>query len=560
MADHTPRRANAKDDLRARARDLRAAGASYNEIAAALGVSKSSCSLWLRDMPRPITAAEQTRRSVAARAPGRAAHRAATDTGRRTAKLAAAREIGDLTDRDVLLAGAIVYWCEGAKARTGATRVSLTNTDPALIGLFLRFLHVAGVERDRVSFRLEIHETADAEDAERFWRETTGPTARFTRPLIKKTRETTNRRNTGPGYHGCLNVQVARSDELYCRIAGWALGVMLAGRDGPADLADVADAFARHGRVGGRRIAEDAADRARFEERSRRARALRDEGRSWAQIRDELGVSPSTVGRALADAGPPLAYIRAWEEMDRRAEQAIELCARGHTAREAAERVGVSVATVRRWVSSGRRSYAEVRERIRAGRDAYEAAARAGRAAVRAGICAAAAREVGRLTEREVLLLGSLAYWCEGGKDKSYRVQEHVDFINSDPHLLRFFLEFLRTAGVGRAAVTYRVAIHESGDLAGSTEFWAALAGVEAGDFMKPVLKRHAPKIRYEAEERRYRGCLRIGVGRSADLYRRIEGWALGAMLGPAAASARWADGAAEPDNPSEPESGAGIV
>jgi hypothetical protein len=36
------RRPNAKDDVRARARDLRAEGLDYNEIAARLGVSKSS--------------------------------------------------------------------------------------------------------------------------------------------------------------------------------------------------------------------------------------------------------------------------------------------------------------------------------------------------------------------------------------------------------------------------------------------------------------------------------------------------------------------------------------
>jgi len=46
-------RARAKDDLHQRARDLRAEGRTYNEIAAELGVSKGSISLWVRDLPRP---------------------------------------------------------------------------------------------------------------------------------------------------------------------------------------------------------------------------------------------------------------------------------------------------------------------------------------------------------------------------------------------------------------------------------------------------------------------------------------------------------------------------
>ena len=46
-------RPNAKDDLRAKARDLREQGLDYEEIVAELGVSKSSVSLWVRDLPRP---------------------------------------------------------------------------------------------------------------------------------------------------------------------------------------------------------------------------------------------------------------------------------------------------------------------------------------------------------------------------------------------------------------------------------------------------------------------------------------------------------------------------
>src|SRR5207248_1076505 len=46
------RRARAKDDLRERARELRAQGLDLEEIAAAL-VAKSSVSLWVRDLARP---------------------------------------------------------------------------------------------------------------------------------------------------------------------------------------------------------------------------------------------------------------------------------------------------------------------------------------------------------------------------------------------------------------------------------------------------------------------------------------------------------------------------
>src|SRR5712691_8999505 len=79
-------RPNAKDDLRAKARDLREQGWGYNQIDAELGVSKSSVSLWVRDLPRPPRlsyeesrrrAAEGVRRYWAAQGPLREAERTA---------------------------------------------------------------------------------------------------------------------------------------------------------------------------------------------------------------------------------------------------------------------------------------------------------------------------------------------------------------------------------------------------------------------------------------------------------------------------------------------------
>jgi hypothetical protein len=46
-------RPNATDDLREKARGLRNQGLDYKRIATELGVSKSSVSLWVRDIPRP---------------------------------------------------------------------------------------------------------------------------------------------------------------------------------------------------------------------------------------------------------------------------------------------------------------------------------------------------------------------------------------------------------------------------------------------------------------------------------------------------------------------------
>jgi transcriptional regulator with XRE-family HTH domain len=220
------RRPNAKDDLRAKARELRQQGLDYEEIVEQLGVSKSSVSLWVRDLPRPprvtteqcaMRTSERMRRYWTTERPLRAARRAA-------ASAAVAASIGDLTDREILITGAVAYWCEGSKNKPyrRADRVTFTNSDPALISFFLLFLDTAGIARSDRAFRLEIHETAEVESAERFWLTLTGARReQFRRTLLKPHNALTTRKNTGDAYHGCLRVDVKQSCQLYRRIEGW---------------------------------------------------------------------------------------------------------------------------------------------------------------------------------------------------------------------------------------------------------------------------------------------------------------------------------------------------
>jgi hypothetical protein len=80
----------------------------------------------------------------------------------------------------------------------------------------------------RLVFAISIHETADLAAAQRFWLETIGiEDAQFNRPVIKRHKPRTVRKNTGADYHGCLRIQVRRSIELYRQVEGWASAVMV---------------------------------------------------------------------------------------------------------------------------------------------------------------------------------------------------------------------------------------------------------------------------------------------------------------------------------------------
>jgi hypothetical protein len=225
------RRPNAKDELRTTARRLRNLGLDYDEIVARLGVSKSSVSLWVRDLPRPPRlsveecrkrSAEGSRRYWEAERPAREA-RLADVAARATA------EIGDMTDRELLIAGAIAYWCEGTKNKPHrrADRVVFINSDPLLIGFFLKFLRATGIAPETLVFRVYIHETADIEAAQSFWLDLTGAQpSQFRRTALKRHNPKTARKNVGATYLGCLRIDVRRSSDLYRKIEGWAAAAM----------------------------------------------------------------------------------------------------------------------------------------------------------------------------------------------------------------------------------------------------------------------------------------------------------------------------------------------
>jgi transcriptional regulator with XRE-family HTH domain len=110
------RRPNAKDDLREKARELRTQGLSYNEIVAQLGVSKSSVSLWVRDIPCPerFRYVHNERRLEGLRK-----FNEARTARHATESETAAAEIGELADRELLIAGAIAYLVRGGEEQTG---------------------------------------------------------------------------------------------------------------------------------------------------------------------------------------------------------------------------------------------------------------------------------------------------------------------------------------------------------------------------------------------------------------------------------------------------------
>ncbi|MFH8668609.1 hypothetical protein ACH4F3_27535 [Streptomyces anulatus] len=222
------KRPRAKDDVRAKARELRLQGMTYDQIQVELGCSKSSISPWVRDLPKP----ERKRTREESSAIGRRGWEATLqrrDAERRAAQQKAANEIGAMTDRELFLLGVGLYRAEGSKSKPYRTqeRVTFVNSDPGMIEVFLAWLRLPGVTGERLRFHVHIHETADIAAAEQYWIALTGADpAAFGKTSLKRHSPKTNRKNIGDDYRGCLSVRVLKGADLYRRVEGSWCGIV----------------------------------------------------------------------------------------------------------------------------------------------------------------------------------------------------------------------------------------------------------------------------------------------------------------------------------------------
>src|SRR3989338_7224097 len=107
------------------ARRLRKTGKSYSEILKLVKISKSTLSLWLRDIPL----SEKQRRELE----GRTKSRYSGSKARQQARINLTKEIienskresGDLLNNRLFLSGLMLYWAEGTKR--GEEMVNFSN-------------------------------------------------------------------------------------------------------------------------------------------------------------------------------------------------------------------------------------------------------------------------------------------------------------------------------------------------------------------------------------------------------------------------------------------------
>ena len=182
---------------RQQARQLRRTGLPLAEIALRVGVSKSSVSLWVRDVEfEPQSRVTRGRR----RAPNALQRRKQTEIAR-LAEEGRVR-IGRLSEREFLVAGVALYAGEGSKTDG---EVRFANTDPRMIAFFCAWLRrFFAIDEARLRVRLYLHEGLDLAASVAFWSGVTGiPPLQFRKPY-RAVPDPTIRHTKH--VHGCVSI------------------------------------------------------------------------------------------------------------------------------------------------------------------------------------------------------------------------------------------------------------------------------------------------------------------------------------------------------------------
>jgi len=199
--------------------ELRKTGLSYSEIRKIVKVSKSTISIWLKDIELTDGQKRRLGKLQATGYLGAKTNQARSKAHHDRIKEAAKKELSRLIKDPLFVCGLMLYWAEGDK-RSG--RVQFTNSDSQMIKLMMKwFRDFCGVPEPKFRIGLFLHALHVRKDCLEFWSQATGlPVSQFNRPYIKPA-IFSNRKNKL--YEGACAIKIYNKD-LISRILGWMEG------------------------------------------------------------------------------------------------------------------------------------------------------------------------------------------------------------------------------------------------------------------------------------------------------------------------------------------------
>jgi len=212
--------------LKMKARELRKKGLSIKEIQKRLGVSRSSASLWVRDIKLSKEQLEKlylNKRTGALKGSIVAAMNKVKEREELTQRLVkeGIKEVGELSKRDKFVIGIAMYFAEGDK--TGR-HVAFSNSNPYSIKFMMDWLReFCKVPEARFRGSLYLHDNLNEKKAKQFWSKLTKiPLSQFTKTYIVKNNP--HRLRKTKHAYGVFRIRVSDVN-LHRKIMGWISGI-----------------------------------------------------------------------------------------------------------------------------------------------------------------------------------------------------------------------------------------------------------------------------------------------------------------------------------------------
>ncbi|KKU17608.1 MAG: hypothetical protein UX25_C0005G0016 [Candidatus Woesebacteria bacterium GW2011_GWC2_45_9] len=225
----------AKSLLKLKARKMRQRGESVTHIASKLGVSKSTVSLWVRDIILNVEQLENLRKNSILGLERAGLLGALKQKNARLERIRKYEQLGierlqGLTKREFLIAGLALYWGEGTKK---ALKLRFCNSDPKLINFMIRWVRECfKVQRQDLVLTVGINEIHRNREkiVKEYWSDMTKIALfQFRKTSFKKAKLEKIYSNFNEHY-GTLTVDVLKPARYYYKILGLIEGLSKAGR------------------------------------------------------------------------------------------------------------------------------------------------------------------------------------------------------------------------------------------------------------------------------------------------------------------------------------------
>ncbi len=213
--------------------DMRRSGSSLNEICRKLNISKSTASIWLRQLPLDSKA----KRRLASRTKVKSINGLLQYSKQlRQNKLKAEKvdannglvKLGTLSDRDIYCVGLGLYWGEGYKK--GNQEFGFTNSDERMILFYIKWLGVVfGVSLDELIARVSINELHGnrVDQVVAFWSNTTGiKTSQFTKTSLIRSKSKKSYKDLD-SHMGTLRIKVKKGTRMRREVIGAIRGLVV---------------------------------------------------------------------------------------------------------------------------------------------------------------------------------------------------------------------------------------------------------------------------------------------------------------------------------------------